>query len=117
MIRRITNLDPRRRGAVAVLACLLMVALLGMVAFAIDLGYLATAQTELQRSADASALAGCYQLIYQGTPGTPVDLSTQVPNVPIVANQYANYNHVCNSAPGLASGDIVVGYMANPSQP
>jgi Flp pilus assembly protein TadG len=116
MIRRIANLSRRRRGTVAVLACILMIALLGMVAFAVDLGYLATSQAELQRSADASALAACYQLIYQGKPGTPVDLSGQVPNVPVVARQYAGYNHVCNSAPGVAGSDIVVGYMADPTQ-
>ena len=117
MIRRITNLTNRRRGTVAVLAGIMMIALLGMVAFAIDLGYLATSQAELQRTADASALAACYQLIYQGKPGTPVDLSNQVPHVPVVARQYASLNHVCNSGPGLANSDMVIGYMANPNVP
>jgi Putative Flp pilus-assembly TadE/G-like len=117
MIRRITNLTHRRRGTVAVLAGIMMIALLGMVAFAIDLGYLATSQAELQRTADASALAACYQLIYKGKPGTPVDLSTQVPNVPVVARQYAGLNHVCNSGPGLANSDMVVGFMADPNVP
>jgi len=116
MIRRLVNSQHRRRGTVLVLACLMMIALLGMVAFAIDLGYLATSQAELQRSADAAALAGCYKLIYQGTPGTPVDLSTNVQNAPVVAGQYAGWNDVCKSAPALASSDIVVGYMANPTQ-
>ena len=115
MIRRIANFSQRRRGTVAVLACVLMIALLGMVAFAVDLGYLATAQAELQRTADASALAACYQLIYQGTPGTPVDLTTNVQNAPVVAKQYAGLNHVCNSAPWLAGSDIVVGFMADPT--
>ena len=50
------------RGAVAVLAAFLLVMLLAMVAFAVDLGYIAHAQTELQRSADASALAAASQL-------------------------------------------------------
>jgi Flp pilus assembly protein TadG len=117
MIRRIANLTHRRRGSVAVLAAILMIALLGMVAFAVDLGYLATSQAELQRSADASALAACYQLIYKGKPGTPVDLSTQVPNVPVVARQYAGLNHVCNSGPGLANSDMVIGFMADPNNP
>jgi hypothetical protein len=92
-----------------------MVAMLGMVAFAIDIGYLATSQTELQRSADAAALASCYQLVYQGTPGTPIDLTTNVQNAPIVAGQYAGWNNVCKSAPSLAGADVVVGYMANPT--
>jgi len=100
---------------VAILAGFMMVALLGMVAFAIDLGYLANCQGELQRSADASALAACYQLIYQGTPGTPIDLSTNVAKVPTVASQYAGLNPVCNAAPALASADVVTGLMTDPT--
>jgi Flp pilus assembly protein TadG len=116
MKRRKSHSHNNRRGAVAVLACFLMIALVAMLAFAVDLGYLANSQTELQRSADAAALAACYELVYQGTPGTPVNLSTNVQNVPTVAGQYAGLNHVCGSAPGLAGGDVVVGYMANPTQ-
>ncbi|HUY36333.1 MAG TPA: pilus assembly protein TadG-related protein [Pirellulales bacterium] len=117
MTRHPSHIQNNRRGAVAVLACFLMIALLAMLAFAIDLGYLANSQAELQRSADAAALAACYELVYQGTPGTPVNLSTNVLNVPTVAGQYAALNHVCGSAPSLATGDVVVGYMADPTQP
>ena len=46
-----------RRGAIAVLAALLCVILLGMIAFAVDIGYLALGRTQLQASADAAALA------------------------------------------------------------
>lgn len=106
-----------RRGTVAVLACLLMVALVGMLAFSVDLGYLANSRAELQRSADAAALAACYQLVYQGTPGTPVNLSSNVANAPKVASTYAALNHVCNSSPSLGGGDVVVGFMADPTKP
>jgi len=117
MTRHKSRTRNNRRGAVAVLACFLMIALLAMLAFAIDLGYLANSQAELQRSADAAALAACYELVYKGTPGDPVNLSTNVQNVPTVAGQYAALNHVCGSAPGLAAADVVVGFMANPNQP
>jgi Flp pilus assembly protein TadG len=117
MTRKRSQFRNNRRGAVSVLACFLMIALLAMLAFAIDLGYLANSQTELQRSADSAALASCYELVYQGTPGTPVNLSTNVQNVPTVAGQYAGLNHVCNSVPSLATGDVVVGYMADPTKP
>lgn len=106
-----------RRGAVAVLACLLMIALVGFVAFAVDLGYLANSQTELQRTADAAALAACAKLIYTGTPGTPVDLTSNVAAAPGVAATYAAANKVCGSAPALSSSDVVIGYMANPGYP
>jgi Flp pilus assembly protein TadG len=106
-----------RRGTVAILACLLLIGLLSMLAFSIDLSYLANSQAELQRAADAAALAGCYQLIYTGTPGTPVNLSSNIPKVPVSATQYAGFNSVCGVAPGLRSSDVVVGFMANPTQP
>ncbi|HEY2250280.1 MAG TPA: pilus assembly protein TadG-related protein [Planctomycetaceae bacterium] len=120
MIRR--TLHPklahhRRRGTVAVLACLLMTALLGMLAFSVDLGYLANSRAELQRTADSAALAACYQLVYKGKPGTPVDLSSSIANLPTVARQYSGLNHVCNGSPSLSDSDIVIGFMANPNQP
>jgi hypothetical protein len=57
MFRRPSRLTRRRRGAIAVLAALLCVILLGMVAFAVDLGYLANSKTQLQATADSAALA------------------------------------------------------------
>ena len=47
-----------RRGAIVVLTAILMVALLGLVALVVDLGYLMLAQTQLQDAADSAALAG-----------------------------------------------------------
>jgi Flp pilus assembly protein TadG/formylmethanofuran dehydrogenase subunit C len=46
-----------RRGSIVVLAAILLVPLLCMVAFAIDIGYIVHVDTELQRTADACALA------------------------------------------------------------
>jgi Flp pilus assembly protein TadG len=108
------NSNNSRRGTVAVLSCFLMIAMLGFAAFAVDLGYMANSQTELQRTADSAALAACNQLQYGGTPGTPVNLSSNVADVPVVAGQYAAANTVCSSSPALAASDVVVGYMANP---
>ncbi len=47
-----------RNGTVIVLVAVLLVVLLGCVALAVDIGYLYVARTELQRAADAGALAG-----------------------------------------------------------
>src|SRR5436190_24001671 len=47
-----------RRGAVAVLTAFMMVFIMGMVAFAVDLGYIAVVRNRLQVAADAAALAG-----------------------------------------------------------
>ena len=54
-----------RRGVIAVFAAILMVFVLGIVAFAIDCGYVANTRGEIQRAVDAGALAGA-QLIGGG---------------------------------------------------
>lgn len=56
-----------QRGAVAVVAALCMVVLVGFLGFVIDLGHLYVRKTELQNAADAAALAGARAL--DGSPG------------------------------------------------
>jgi Flp pilus assembly protein TadG len=46
-----------RKGAVIVLVALLIVALMAMVAFTIDVGYIVATDTQMQRTTDACALA------------------------------------------------------------
>ncbi len=106
----------QRRGVITVLACFLLIAVIGITAFAIDISFVRKSQAELQRAADAAALAGCWQLVYQGTPGTPIDMTAGVAAARTVPAQYAGLNPVCTSAPGLSQGDVVVGYLANPSR-
>lgn len=112
-----------RRGTVAVFACFLLVTTVAMAAFALDLGYLTIAEAELQRSADSAAMAAAWELIDQAPPGSPVDLTAEIVSARTVASQYVGLNKVCNAAPTLSpnngnatSGDVVIGYMANPSQ-
>jgi Flp pilus assembly protein TadG len=52
----------RRRGNIVVLGGALMTGLLVMVAFAVDVGYIVHVKTELQRTADACAMAGVMYL-------------------------------------------------------
>jgi hypothetical protein len=47
-----------RKGAIAVFAAVLLIVLFGMVALALDVGYMLCTRTEAQRSVDAGALAG-----------------------------------------------------------
>src|SRR5262245_16692923 len=54
---RFACLPDSRRGAVLVLTCFFIVILLGMVAFAIDLGYMALTKQETQNAVDSGALA------------------------------------------------------------
>jgi len=51
-----------RRGNVIPITAVLALFLVGMVAFAIDTGYIAGSRTQLQAATDAGALAGCEKL-------------------------------------------------------
>lgn len=64
--RSIRRRGDQRRGAIAVLAAVLMMVMLGMVAFAVDMGYLAMARTEAQRTADATAHAAVMEFAKTG---------------------------------------------------
>src|SRR3954469_14031070 len=53
---------PRRRGAILPALVVSLVALLGFVALAIDIGMIAVARTQSQNAADAAAMAGARSL-------------------------------------------------------
>jgi hypothetical protein len=114
MKRRNAN---RRRGNILVLTAVLMTALIALLAFAIDLGYAYTARAELQRSADAAAIAAAWELIDKNGNPTNESTSTLSTNASTKASLFAGLNHVCANAPALAGNDVVVGYMSNPSNP
>jgi Mg-chelatase subunit ChlD len=48
----------KRRGAIVVFAAILLVILLGVLAFSLDVGYMQFARSDMQHAADAAALAG-----------------------------------------------------------
>lgn len=106
-----------RRGNVIVLSAVLMVGMMGVMAFAVDLGYLFNTRTELQRAADASAIAACWELIdYEAAEGG--DRRAQLAaSAKSKANQYAAYNLIAHSAAALSDSDVTVGYIAQPSNP
>ena len=52
-----------RKGAISVLCAILLVPLMGILALAIDYGYLLKTRTDLQRAADAAALAAVQKLV------------------------------------------------------
>jgi Flp pilus assembly protein TadG len=52
----------RRRGAIVPLVAISLIALLGLIALAVDIGLIAVARTQAQDLADAAALAGTRQL-------------------------------------------------------
>ena len=48
----------RRKGAVLVFSAIVMILMLGMLAFSIDVGYMLKMRSEIQRAVDSAALAG-----------------------------------------------------------
>jgi Flp pilus assembly protein TadG len=124
-MKRTMPTPQRRRGAIVVLTAFMLVFMLAMMALAIDTGYLLVARTELQHAADAAALAAAADLIPDngGLTGTP-DMSAEITSARNRAVQFAAANRVCQVAPVVnpntsnsASGDVVIGYLANPSDP
>lgn len=100
MMKR-TDKNRTRRGAIAVLAAVLMVMMLGMVAFSVDVGYIAVVKTQLQTAVDSSALAACATL----SAATAADPSP----VRIKAKQFAAYHSAGNSPVTLQDADIEFG--------
>lgn len=105
-----------RRGAVLVLSVFLMIAMLAIIAVAVDLGYLRVVNSQLQRSADAAAIAATHSLIQAQVlagQGCSPDLSP----VSCAASQYAGLNKVAQAAPALAASDVTIGRIAYPFTP
>ena len=103
-----------RKGASIVLAAIFMVVMLAVVAFAIDIGYLVSVKTEMQRTADAAALAAAWEMTDDDLIreyDTSIDLAARNQ-----AALFAAKNKVMNSSPNLNLGtDIVIGYLQNPT--
>lgn len=106
-----------RQGNVLVLTMFMMVGAFAILAFAVDLGYINLARTELQRSADAAAIAAAWELVDEDALTgyeNPWQLEYQVQTK---ASQYAALNKVTTEQPTLGVGDVVTGYLANPFGP
>jgi Flp pilus assembly protein TadG len=59
----------QRRGAIVILVAVLLIVFMSMVSFAIDMGYITTVQTQLQRASDAAALAAAAEMNRSGLAG------------------------------------------------
>jgi Flp pilus assembly protein TadG len=110
--------ERRRRGAVAPLAALLLIPILGMLAFAIDIGYIAQTNLELQNAADAAALAAAEQLetyyvqYYSPSANQATVLSSAETQAKLFAKNYAGFHHAGNTGSVVldTTNDVVFGY-------
>lgn len=118
----------QRKGVALVLSVVLMFVLFAFLAFSVDTGFIAKSQAEMRRTADAAAMAGCWELFNQMRTG--VEGSSAYPAVRTVASSYAGLNPVNQSGPQLdttaGSTDVQIGYLSslqsssisnNPSHP
>lgn len=115
--KRLLNTKSRaRRGAITILAAILSIFMLGMVAFSVDVGYVLSVKEELQRTADAAALAAVWDYGDRMSDGEDYILSEQ--SARENAQQFATSNTVGNNGPTLdknlsnsPSGDMVFGHV------
>ena len=104
-----------RSGAIAPLTAALMVPLLAMAAFVVDLGYLRLVQQQLHNAADSAALAGASQLLLRSKLQGHASTNTEMDTLRQEAQRFANKNICGGTAITLGISDVVVGYLANPS--
>jgi len=103
------------KGAVIVLVAILLVVLLGCAALAIDIGYLYVARAELQRTADAAAMAGAQALGRSSSDSPSGDYYQSSEEIYSQAELYASLNAVARQGVVLDRyGDIKIGYLQYP---
>ena len=104
-----------RKGAVTVLVAVLMVVLLGCAAMAVDIGHLYVARTELQRAADAAALAGALALGRTSDDAPYGDYYRDSEDIYSQAEKYALANKVVGHGVVVnRASDIKIGYLQYP---
>ncbi len=120
MSPRFRNKTRGRRGNVLVLTAFLMIVMIAFVAMGVDIGYIQNARVELQKSADAAAMAAAWELVDDDALTGLADMSDNVSSARGTAVEYAGLNKVCQSAPAVdanagnsPSGDVVIGYRSN----
>lgn len=117
-----------RRGATLILTVAMMFMLFSFLAFGIDTGYLSQSRAEIRRTADAAALAGCWELYEQLDAGQTA--AAAMPQVRLACADMAGRNPVCRLNPQLDTSvttqEISIGYTndiraanitANPADP
>jgi Flp pilus assembly protein TadG len=104
------------------MVAILLVVILGMVAFAVDIGYLSVVQKEMQNAADAAAMAGAAKMLDRGAlKGVPNQSGTNA-----AARDEAQEFSALNKGGGVsltlsrndsnaATGDIVIGRLDSPN--
>jgi hypothetical protein len=116
----VTRHTQKRRGAIIPMAAILSVVIFGMVAFAVDIGWIAVSQSELQNCADSAAFSGVNPLMngyvqysLATTNGAKATiLANSLASAKANAVQYAAYNAAGGTKSlVLNNSDIEFGFM------
>ncbi len=118
MQRNITSERSRRRGAVAVMVMVILMGLLGFAALTVDVGAMYNVRADLQRTADAAALAGASAFVTDdmmrvrmGTGGSDV-LAAVTSLAAHRTQRYAGMNYsLGTSSSNILSEDLVIGWL------
>jgi len=108
-----------RQGAVAPLTAILIVFILGMVAFAVDMGYIVQTKEELESAADSAAMAGAgklmdYEVQYYFSANQPALAATASNSATSEAQKFGQKNKGGGVNLVVNTNDISVGYLASP---
>lgn len=106
----------RRCGNVLMLTCFMLVTIFGLLAFAVDLGIAYSNRAEMQRTADAAALAAVSSLLEQRV-NDPMAGSYSDALAKAEAVVFASQNVVGNISPAIADADVEVGLLSDPNDP
>lgn len=105
--RRQRFLASQRRGAAAVFGLVLTISLVVLMAVTLDFAHIHVAETELRRSADAGAMAACWEMFDQQVANQPE--ATVESEAKQAANEFAHANSVGQEAPQFATDDVELG--------
>ena len=103
----------QRRGAVAVYVAVCGVVIIGFAALAVDIGMLYSAQAEMQRCADAAALASTNALLSEDRIFGDLYMQALEQDARQAGSFVAGANVVLGDSPVLNQDEIQVGYLSD----
>jgi hypothetical protein len=101
----------RRRGSIVVLTAVMMILMVAMLAFAVDIGYVALIRTQLQSSADSTAMAATWDLLANYTTAPISDPTTTLEQARSTADCFGHVNLVGGVGPTLTTDDVTFGHV------
>ncbi len=116
------QIQERLAGVTLVVVAAMMTTFMLALAVGVDLGFAYMVRTQLQGAADPAALAGAAQLMDEDLLAGIHDLSDNLPLARNAAVSYAAFNKSTGESMPLdindanfSDGDVVIGYLENPS--